>query len=186
MKSNEYGLTAIKLIFTVIILIAVILAVVFIVGELVESSHVTDIKTDLLYIQAKCKGLHDKKVVDANQALLGEEINNFSENDMINNIVSGEDKWYKLSQNDLEQIGVGYLHAEDGFIVNYETEEVIYAKGVQEKEETYYKLSDMVKEEEQGENQETEQETLNETVNEAMDDIANETQEQPIENENNN
>ena len=157
MRNNEYGLTAIKLIFTVIVLIAIILSVVFILGKLVESSHVTDIKTDLLYIQAKCKGLHDKKVVDANQALLGEEINDCSENDMINNIVSGESKWYKLSQNDLEEIGVGYLEAEDGFIVNYDTEEVIYAKGVKEEKEIYYKLSDMVQEDKQEENQEIEE-----------------------------
>lgn len=145
---NEAGISAIKLIFTVIILIAIIVAAVFVVGELLDSSHVTDIKTDLLYIKSKCKGLHDKKVVDSNQTLLGEEINEFQGNDMINQMVSGEDKWYKLSQDDLNQIGVGYLDAEDGFIVNYDTQEVIYAEGVTEGEETFYKLSDMVKEEE--------------------------------------
>ena len=172
MRNNEYGLTAIKLIFTMIILIAIIIVAVFVVIKLVESNHVTDIKTDLLYIQAKCKVLHDKKVVDTNQSLLGEEINEFQGNDMINQTVSGEDKWYKLSQNDLEQIGVGYLNAEEGFIVNYETQEVIYAQGVQENEGVFYKLSDIIKEDEkeetmEGQNvtEEEEQHTENTTEN---------------------
>lgn len=164
MINDEYGLTPIKLIFTIIILMAIIVVAVFVVGRLVENNHVTDIKTDLLYIKAKCKGLNDKKIVDSNQTLLGEEINEFHGNDMIHQIVSGEDKWYKLSQEDLNQIDVGYLNAEDGFIVNYDSGEIIYAKGVKEEEETFYKLSDMIEEdeqEEQTENQETEQQEEN-------------------------
>ena len=183
MRNNEYGLTAIKLIFTVIVLFAIIVAAVFVVGKLIESSHVTDIKTDLLYIQAKCKVIHDKKIVDINQGLLGEEINEFSGNDIINGIVSGEEKWYKLSQQDLEQIGVGYLDAEEGFIVNYDIEEVIYAKGIKEKEEIYYKLSDMVKQDEEEENQELQQPIKDIEEEEVTE---NTTEEQEVENSNNN
>lgn len=149
MRKNEYGLATIKLIFTIIILIAIISGAVFLVSKQVESNHVTDIKTDLLYIQAMIKGIHDKKVVDANQSLLGEEISEYNENETINEMISGEEKWYKLSQDDLNQIGIGYLKAEEGFIVNYETEEVIYIKGVQEEEQTYYKLSDMIDDEQE-------------------------------------
>lgn len=155
---NEEGMTAIKLIFTVLILTVIIVCAVFIARNLWESNNIKDIKTDLLYIKAKCNGIHNKKVVDSNQSLLGEEINEFSENDMINQIVSGEDKWYKLSQDDLNQIGVGHLDAEEGFIINYESGEVLYAKGIQEDENTYYKLSDVVEEEEQEEEQSTEAE----------------------------
>lgn len=146
---NEAGISAIKLIFTVIILIAIFVVAIFVIEKLIQSSNVTNIKTDLLYIQAKCKVIHDKKVVDDNQTLLGEEINELQENEEINQIISGEDKWYRLSQDDLNQLGVGYLKEEEGFIVNYETEEVLYTKGVQEGEETYYKLSDMVENEQE-------------------------------------
>lgn len=161
MRKNEYGLATIKLIFTIIILVAIIMVAVFVVSKQIESNHVTDIKTDLLFIQAKIKGIHDKKIVDSNQSLLGEEISEYHENETINEMISGEEKWYKLSQDDLNQIGIGYLKAEEGFIVNYETEEVIYVKGVQEEEQTYYKLSDMIEdeqEEEQTENEENSQE----------------------------
>lgn len=161
MRKNEYGLATIKLIFTIIILVAIIMVAVFVVSKQIESNHVTDIKTDLLFIQAKIKGIHDKKIVDSNQSLLGEEISEYHENEAINEMISGEEKWYKLSQDDLNQIGIGYLKAEEGFIVNYETEEVIYVKGVQEEEQTYYKLSDMIEdeqEEQQTENEENSQE----------------------------
>lgn len=161
MRKNEYGLATIKLIFTIIILVAIIMVAVFVVSKQIESNHVTDIKTDLLFIQAKIKGIHDKKIVDSNQSLLGEEISEYHENEAINEMISGEEKWYKLSQDDLNQIGIGYLKAEEGFIVNYETEEVIYVKGVQEEEQTYYRLSDMIEdeqEEQQTENEENSQE----------------------------
>lgn len=143
---NEAGLTPIKLIFTVIILAAIIVCAVFIARNLWESNDAKDIKTDLLYVQAKAKGIHDKSLVDSNQKLLGEEINEFEGNPTIHELVSQEDKWYKLSQEDLNAMGLGNLKADDGYIVNYETKEVIYVKGIEEDEQIYYKLSDVVDE----------------------------------------
>lgn len=148
---NENGMTPIKLIFTVIILVAIIVCAVFVAKRLWDDNSVTDIKTDLLYVQAKTKGIHDKSLVDSNQQLLGEEINEFVDNKTIHDIVSQEDKWYKLSQDDLNQMGLGNLNAADGYIVNYETEEVIYVRGIEEDKQTYYKLSDVVEQEEQNE-----------------------------------
>ena len=143
---NETGLTPIKMIFTVIILAVIIVFGVFITMNLWKSNDTKDIKTDLLYVQAKAKGIHDKSLVDSNQKLLGEEINEFEGNEAINELVSKEDKWYKLSQEDLNTMGLGNLNAEDGYIVNYETKEVIFVKGIQEDEQIYYKLSDVVEE----------------------------------------
>lgn len=164
---NENGMTPIKLIFTVIILVVIIVCVVLVAKRLWDDNSVTDIKTDLLYVQAKSKGIHDKSLVDSNQKLLGEEINEFADNQTIHDIVSQEDKWYKLSQDDLNQIGLGNLNADDGYIVNYEKEEVIYVRGIEENNQTYYKLSDVVEEtaaeqpEEQAEEQPVEEVTEN-------------------------
>ena len=55
MTNEEYGITAIKLIFTIIILAVVIVGIVFVVKRLWQDTSIKNIETDLLYIKAKCK-----------------------------------------------------------------------------------------------------------------------------------
>lgn len=145
MRNEEYGRSAIKLIFTVLILAVVIAGIIFIAKKLWEDTSVKDIGTDLLYIKAKCKIIHDKSIIDANEQLLGENITEYTENEEINEIISQSDKWYKLSQADLESLGLNDSKAEDGYLVNYEEEDIIYAKGIEKGKEIYYKLSDLEK-----------------------------------------
>lgn len=158
MTNEEKGITAIKLIFTIIILAVIISGIVFIVKKLWQDTSVKDIGTDLLYIKAKCKIIHDKNIIDKNEELLGENINEYSENEKINEIVSQSGKWYRLSQQDLEAIGLGELKSEDGYLVNYEEEDVIYAKGIQENEQIYYKLSELEAQREEKDKQEQQEE----------------------------
>ena len=80
MTNEEYGITAIKLIFTIIILAVIISGIVFIVKKLWQDTSVKDIGTDLLYIKAKCKIIHDKNIIDKNEKLLGENIKEYNEN----------------------------------------------------------------------------------------------------------
>lgn len=160
MKNEEYGRSAIKLIFTVIILAVVITVIIFIVKKLWQDTSVKDIGTDLLYIKAKCKIIYDKNIIDANEQLLGENITEYTENEEIHNIVSQSNKWYKLSQQDLENLGLSDLKAEDGYLVNYEEQDIIYAKGIEKDKEIYYRLSELEKVEEQKENTNTEEEPV--------------------------
>lgn len=143
MTNEEYGITAIKLIFTIIILAVVIAGIVFVVKRLWQDTSIINIETDLLYIKAKCKIIHDKNIIDKNEQLLGEIITEYTENEEINEIVSQSDKWYRLSQEDLETIGIGNLKSEDGYLINYEENDIIYVKGIEENEQIYYKLSDL-------------------------------------------
>ena len=143
MINGEYGRSAIKLIFTILILAVVITGIVFMAEKLWKDNSVTDIETDLLSIKAKCKDIHDKNIIDENTQLLGENITEYPENEEVNEIISGSGKWYKLSQDDLEAIGVGNLKAKDGYLVNYEENDVIYAKGIEKDGQLYYKLSDI-------------------------------------------
>lgn len=160
MKNGEYGRSAIKLIFTVIILVVVITGIIFAVKKLWQDTSVKDIGTDLLYIKAKCKIIYDKNIIDANEQLLGENITEYTENEEINNIVSQSNKWYKLSQQDLETLGLSDSKAEDGYLVNYEEQDIIYAKGIEQDKEIYYRLSELEKAEEQKENTNTEKEAV--------------------------
>ena len=156
MANREKGISAIKLIFMVLILAVIIAGIVFVVKRLWQDNSVKDIGTDLLYIKAKCKIIHDKNIIDSNEQLLGQKITEYTENGEVNGIISQNDKWYKLSQGDLEKIGIGELKEEDGYLVNYEEEDVIFAKEILENEQTYYKLSDLerVREEKEKEKQE--------------------------------
>ena len=158
MINGEKGISTIKLIFTIFILALVIAGIVFIVKRLWQDTSVKNIGTDLLYIKAKCKIIHDKNIIDPNEQLLGENITEYAENEEVNIIVSQSDKWYKLKQEDLETIGAGDLKSEDGYLVNYEEEDVIYAKGIIENEQTYYKLSDLTAAQEQKEKEAEEKE----------------------------
>lgn len=169
MTKEERGITAIKLIFTIIVLAVVIAGIVFIVKRLWQDNSIKNIETDLLYIKAKCKIIHDKNIIDKNEQLLGENITEYTENEEINAIVSQSDKWYRLSQGDLEAIGIGSLKAEDGYLVNYEENDIIYAKGIEENEQIYYKLSDLEaqREKEKAEEQEpTEQPSVEQEASE--------------------
>ncbi len=157
MGNGEYGISAIKLVFTIAILAVFITGIVFLVQRLWEDTSVKDVETDLLYIKAKCKVINDKHIIDENQQLLGENIKEYPENEEVNKIVSQSDKWYKLTQENLEEMGIGVLKAEDGYLINYEEEDIIYAKGIERDKEIYYRLSDLQNVELQEEQEEQEQ-----------------------------
>ena len=158
MKNEEYGISTIKLIFTVLILAIIISGIVFIVKGLWQHSNVKDVETDLLYIKAKCKIIHDKNIIDENEKLLGESLTEYVENEEVNKIISQSDKWYKLGQQDLQAMGLEDLKHEDGYLVNYEEQDIIYAKGIERYKQTYYKLSDLEKAEEEEEARKQEEE----------------------------
>ena len=172
MRDGEYGRSAIKLIFTIFILAVVITGIVFVAERLWKDNSVKDIETDLLYIKAKCKVIRDKHIIDENEQLLGENITEYTESEEVNEIVSKTDKWYKLRQEDLEAIGLGNLKAEDGYLVNYEEEDIIYAKGIERNKQIYYRLSDL----QEAELEEEQEEQNTEPVEQPTQDIAPEAQ----------
>lgn len=146
MKNNEVGRSLIKLIFIIVILSLIVIGGIILAKRVWKKSNEKDIKTDLLYIQAKCKVIYDKHIVNGEESLIGEKIEEYSENEKVNEFIkNSEEEWYKLKQSDLEQIGLGYLKEENGYLINYKTEEVIYGTGVEEKNGVFYKLSDILR-----------------------------------------
>ena len=59
------------------------------------------------------------------------------------NKIEDSENCYLLSQNDLNEMGLEKVNEDSGYIVNYETNEIIYVKGFEAKDKTYYKLSEM-------------------------------------------
>lgn len=142
MVNKGNGRNTIKLIFMIIVTIVIIVGIIFLLKYFWKDNS----RTDLLTIQGKCKNIYDKSIIDENEELLGENITEYTENEAVNAIISQSGKWYKLSQEDLEKIGLGSLKAKDGYLVNYEENDVIYAKGIKKDDKIYYRLSDLIEE----------------------------------------
>lgn len=143
----------------------IVIAIIIAVGavglnyalKLLKQKQHDDIRTDLLLIQAKIEVIKGKVEVSSNAELyVGTKISEYYDNDVkefLKNIQINElqfDKYYILSIHDLEKMGIyGELkNPEDNqYIVNYDTADVIYKKGVEENGNIRYKISDIIKKE---------------------------------------
>ena len=135
---NNKGITLISLIITVILLSILAYTTVSIGGNLSATAKFENVQTDLLLIKSKCDIL-------ANEAAIGE----IGENELYGEIQSdGTYKgWYKLSQGELNTIGLQKAKEKDGYYVNYGSDgkvDVAFEKGVEFEGETYYKLSSIL------------------------------------------
>ncbi len=152
---NNKGISIISLIIIVVIMILLASITAYEANSIVTTAKEQSITTNLLLIQAQIRIINEKTVFEneeqkKQELLLGEQISNNSS--MVNTmkdkgIISEEEnieKFYILSQENLEEMGLNTLNASDGYIVNYETEEVIYIYGVKNSSGKYvYKLSEM-------------------------------------------
>ena len=59
-----------------------------------------------------------------------------------NGVIDDQEKYYLLSQEDLNSLGLEKIEIEDGYVVNYETDEIIYVSGFKLDDTIYYKLSE--------------------------------------------
>lgn len=156
-KSNK-GLSMIAVIIVLAIIIFTIIQTVVIVKKWMQKEELENVTTTMLLIQARCKTYKDKETMeevedeDEKVKLKGTLIKNIDDNEYINNLIEKEiikkdSKYYLLSQEDLEDLKVYETDETQVFLVNYNSEEVIYANGVVKDGETLYKLSDIKGEE---------------------------------------
>ncbi len=132
---NNKGITLITLVITVILL-AIIASVGVSLGvNITGSAKFENVETNLLLIQSKCK-------VKADQKYLGEiEESELYGTKQTEGEYSG---WYLLSQQDLGDMGLEDLKAEDNYYVDYENDDVAYGKGIGFEGNVFYKLSDIL------------------------------------------
>lgn len=153
---NENGITLIVLIITVIILAILATIAVGEIGDMLNQVNKETISTDLLLIQAKAKVLNEKANFNDDESLLkGQKVSEINGNADIENLKSkgilntseeNYDKYYLWDKQTIDELEIGIEKMEDNtfYIVNYETEEVIYSKGYEHSDgKTYYKLSEI-------------------------------------------
>ena len=136
-KENK-GITLVTLVITVIILVILAGTGVSIGLNLTATAKYTNVQTYMLLIQQKCEYVE-------NEVVIGE----MEEDDRYGELQEDGDLpgWYKLSQGDLNEMGVKVQKQKTGYYVNYNTEkgvDVIYKPGVVNDGETYYKLTEML------------------------------------------
>lgn len=155
MKNNK-GITMISLVIVVLIMILLASVTAYEANGLVSIARVQSVTTNLLLIQAKVRIINEKivfeseedkksqlyvgtKLLEGDRALETMRDKEIVTNDDINN-----NSYYLLSKEDLIDMGLESINSEDGYVVNYTTEEVIYIKGVKNNVGKYlYKLSEM-------------------------------------------
>lgn len=149
MNQNNKGITLVALTLTIIILIIITSVTVYTGTNIIKQVSLQNTNTDMMLIQAKVKTI-------AEQAKFNKDNSNYKGTPLVQvldnkktdklvdeGIVEDITKYYLLSKSDLDSMGLEKIDIADGYLVNYENEEIIYVRGFQKDDNTYYKLSDI-------------------------------------------
>ena len=146
-KLNSKGITIVALTITIIVLLIIASVTVYVGNNVIRQAQLQTINTNMMLIQVKVKTIAEQ--VNFNKDTSGYRGTKMNASSMQKIIDSGAIKnedaenFYLLSKSDLNAMGLEKINIESGYLVNYETAEVIYVKGFSNDGKTYYKLSDM-------------------------------------------
>lgn len=164
MCKNKNGITIVSLIITIVILLILASVTIYTGTGVMKQANFQTINTNMMLIQAKAKTISEQakfnKDDDGNIDTNIYKGINITDNDKMNemanskviekinklindNVIEDASKCYLLSKEDLESMGLEKIDIDDGYIVNYETGEVIYVRGFENSGATYYKMSDI-------------------------------------------
>ena len=138
---DNKGITMVTLVITIIILAILAYTSVRIGISLTQEGKYQSVQTNLLLIKTECEKIANDKAIGEEVELYGKEVTDNT------NEYNG---WYRLSQAELNDMGIKGAKAEDGYFVNYNIEntkdvDVAYGKGVMNDDHIYYYLSDILK-----------------------------------------
>ncbi len=145
---NRKGITMVSLVVTIIILGILVSITVYSGGTVLKQTKLQTITTNMMLIQVKAKTIAEQAKFNSDESLYkGTKVSNITDNtkisELINsNVIDNTGNYYLLTQNDLNNIGLQKIDVQDGYIVNYDTEEVIYVRGFENDGKVYYKLSE--------------------------------------------
>lgn len=148
MKNNK-GITLSALVITIVILIIITSVTLYTGSNIIKQVDLQNVNTDMMLIKAKVKTIAEQaKFNKDNSNYKGTPLSNVLNNKKIDKLVDEgivEDitKYYLLSKDDLNSMGLEKINIADGYVVNYENEEIIYVRGFENEGKIYYKLSDM-------------------------------------------
>lgn len=148
-NSSEKGITLTTLVITIIVIAIIASVSVYVGTDIIKQANLQNVNTNMMLIQAKVKTISEQAKFNKDTSnykgkKLIEVVGNKKIDELVsNNIIEDQEKYYLLSQDDLNEMGFEKIQIEDGYIVNYDTNEIIYVKGFEANKQTYYKLSEM-------------------------------------------
>lgn len=149
--NKENGMGIISIIISVLIIVLIgIFAYNFIINS-ADKQKIEDIRANMLLIQGKCKIIEETSKVNNNEdQLKGTKLSDMQDDSIISEFlnkniidVSKVDKYYALSNDDLDSMELDIKNEENSYyVVNYEENTVYITKGyrAENSEETLYKL----------------------------------------------
>ena len=165
----------IKYTLAVVIIVAIIVTIVHFARTDYKNYTNEEIETEMLQIRAKARLEFEKYHIDNENGLIGEKIVNQEYG------IEEEGNFFKWTKEILEKLGLtqNLLKDDEYYIVNYDTEDVIFSSGIKYKDgNIYYRLSELEKAKE-------ESNKANETANEIVNNVVNDVIENVIEGEQN-
>lgn len=159
---NQKGMGHLMLILCIVIMILAIGSILYFAKEKVDEETIQTYETDMLLIQGKVKVLSQESTIQKKEELLKGrkieecleevEIKTLLEKQIISQEEADFSKYYVLEKANLEEMGLNNIQLKEGYyIVNYDTDEIIYAKGIKIGDKIYYKLSELKQETEKEE-----------------------------------
>lgn len=149
MSKNSKGITLVSLVITIILLMLITSVTVYTGSNVIKQVNLQNVNTDMMLIKAKVKTMEEQaKFNKDNSNYKGTPLIDVHDNKKIDKLVDEgivEDitKYYLLSKEDLNSMGLEKIDIADGYLVNYESEEIIYVRGLKKDDNTYHKLSDI-------------------------------------------
>lgn len=166
---KQSGMSLIMLLLLILVIIIIAVISISLLKNKLDEEKFENLKTDMLSIQGKVKVIGQEmikskekdvekakaiSVDNQNVSMLkgkkvsenmeDEEIKKLIENKIINEQDENFDKYYILEREHLDEIGLNEIIIKEGkIIVNYNTDEIIYSKGIELDKKVYYKLSEI-------------------------------------------
>ncbi len=146
---KERGLTLISLVITIVLIMILVGVTAYYATPVIQNTQLQNLNTNMLLIQAKTKTIGENAKFNNNTGMyMGTKINADNANEEITElinkgIINVEGNFYLLSKRNLEEIGLSNINYDSGYVVDYDTDEIIYVKGFEYEKKMYYRLSEM-------------------------------------------
>ena len=132
MNKNSKGITLVSLVITIIILMLITSVTVYTGTNVIKQVTLQNVNTDMMLIKAKVKTMEEQaKFNKDNSNYKGTPLIDVHDNKKIDKLVDEEivediTKYYLLSKEDLNSMGLEKIDIADGYLVNYESEEILH------------------------------------------------------------
>lgn len=146
---KEKGITMVALAITIVIILILVSVTMYYATPVIQNAQLQNLNTNMLLIQAKAKTVGENaRFNNDSTQYIGQKLSEMELNEEISNLVSKgiidtSNNVYLLTQSDLAKMGLDNIDYDLGYIVNYDSDEIIYVKGFEYKDNTYYRLSEM-------------------------------------------